>query len=31
MYIYNVTVNIDESIAQEWLTWMQESHIPEML
>lgn len=30
MYIYNVTVNIDESVEQEWLTWMQ-THIPEVL
>ncbi len=31
MYIYNVTINIDESVEQEWLHWMQEKHIPEML
>jgi len=31
MYIYNVTVNIDESVENEWLRWMQEKHIPEML
>ena len=31
MIIYNVTVNIDESIQQEWLQWMQEEHIPAML
>ncbi|MGJ8745886.1 DUF4286 family protein [Polaribacter sp.] len=30
MYIYNVTVNIDESVHEEWLTWM-ESHILEVL
>ena len=30
MYIYNVTINIDESVHQEWLTWM-ETHIPEVL
>lgn len=30
MYIYNVTINIDESVEQEWLTWMQ-THIPEVL
>jgi hypothetical protein len=30
MYIYNVTINIDESVEKEWLTWMQ-SHIPEVL
>lgn len=31
MYIYNVTVNIDESVQKEWLNWMKEIHIPEML
>jgi len=31
MYIYNVTINVDESIHDEWLSWMQEVHIPEVL
>ncbi len=31
MYIYNVTTNIDESVEQEWLSWMQDTHIPDML
>ncbi|MCM4167600.1 hypothetical protein KCTC52924_00897 [Arenibacter antarcticus] len=31
MYIYNVTINIEESIKQDWLHWMQGTHIPEML
>jgi len=31
MYIYNVTINIEESIEKDWLRWMQEKHIPEML
>ena len=30
MYIYNVTINIDESIHKEWLVWI-ESHITEVL
>jgi hypothetical protein len=30
MYIYNVTINIDETVHKEWLTFM-ESHIPEVL
>jgi hypothetical protein len=30
MYIYNVTLSIDESIHEEWLQWIQ-SHIPEVL
>lgn len=31
MYIYNVTINIEEDVHDEWLQWMQEEHIPEML
>ncbi|MDG1850139.1 MAG: DUF4286 family protein [Flavobacteriales bacterium] len=31
MIIYNVTSNIDESIEQEWLNWMKETHIPEVM
>ena len=31
MYIYNVTINIDAASETEWLRWMQEKHIPEML
>lgn len=31
MYIYNVTVTLEESIHQEWLSWMKESHIPEVM
>ena len=31
MYIYNVTINIDESIHNAWLVWMQNEHIPAML
>ncbi|MCF6213746.1 MAG: DUF4286 family protein [Flavobacteriaceae bacterium] len=31
MYIYNVTINIDESIHDTWLKWMQTEHIPAML
>ena len=30
MYIYNVTINIDDALHLEWLTWM-ETHIPEVL
>ena len=30
MYIYNVTLNIDESIHEEWLDWIKE-HIPQVL
>ncbi|MDO7173468.1 DUF4286 family protein [Mariniflexile sp. AS56] len=31
MYIYNVTSSIDDSIHQQWLTWMKEEHIPQVL
>ena len=31
MYIYNVTTNIDETVQAEWLKWMKEKHIPDML
>ncbi|WP_149274484.1 DUF4286 family protein [Pareuzebyella sediminis] len=31
MLIYNVTTNIDASVHDEWLLWMQETHIPEVL
>ena len=30
MYIYNVTININETVHEEWLTWM-ETHILEVL
>jgi hypothetical protein len=30
MIIYNVTINIDESIHDEWLLWIKE-HIPQVL
>ncbi|WP_194766173.1 DUF4286 family protein [Tamlana sp. I1] len=30
MYIYNVTVNIDESVHDEWLIWIKEQ-IPKVL
>jgi len=31
MYIYNVTINIENDIHQKWLDWMKNSHIPAML
>lgn len=30
MFIYNVTINIDDQVKDEWLTWM-ESHILDVL
>ncbi len=31
MYIYNVTVNIEKQVHQDWLKWMKEVHIPDVL
>lgn len=31
MIIYNVTTNIQESVHDQWLNWMQQKHIPEIL
>lgn len=31
MILYNVTVSVDEDIHQEWLRWMIEVHIPDVL
>ncbi len=31
MYIYNVTINIEETIHDRWLQWMKTEHIPAML
>jgi hypothetical protein len=31
MILYNITVIIDEGIEREWLLWMQDIHIPEVM
>ncbi len=31
MIVYNITVKVTWKIADEWLAWQQEKHIPEML
>ncbi|MDF0717620.1 DUF4286 family protein [Muricauda sp. 334s03] len=31
MLIYNVTINIDESVHDQWLDWMKDKHLPDML
>ncbi|MGL5112496.1 MAG: DUF4286 family protein [Flavobacterium sp.] len=31
MIIYNVTINIHESVHDQWMIWMQHKHIPEMI
>lgn len=31
MYIYNVTIKVDHVILKEWLHWLKQEHIPEIL
>lgn len=31
MLLYNVTVGIDKDVEMEWLQWMKEKHIPDVL
>ena len=31
MIIYNVTIKVDVSIASEWLSWLKEEHVPEVI
>ena len=31
MFIYNVTVTLEESIHNDWLKWMKEVHIPDVM
>ena len=31
MILYNVTINIHESVHDQWMQWMQEKHIGEVL
>lgn len=31
MILYNVTVSVDKEVELEWLNWMKEVHIPEVL
>jgi hypothetical protein len=31
MILYNVTVNLDPSIHEDWLQWMKTKHIPDVL
>ncbi len=31
MLLYNVTLILDDAAAEEWLQWMQEIHIPEVM
>ena len=31
MYIYNITVNITDRAEQEWLKWMKDIHMPDVM
>lgn len=31
MYIYNITSKIDPSIHENWVVWMKDTHIPEVM
>ena len=31
MILYNVTINIEHDVHEEWLKWMREVHIPEVM
>lgn len=31
MILYNVTVSLDETIHEDWLNWMKETHIPDVM
>jgi hypothetical protein len=31
MILYNVTVNIDSDVEEDWIVWMKETHIPEVM
>lgn len=31
MVVYNVTISLDVSVAEDWLTWMRDTHIPDVM
>ena len=31
MFLYNVTLILEDAAAEEWLQWMQDVHIPEVM
>ena len=31
MIIYNVTINIENDVQEEWLKWMREQHVPDVM
>lgn len=31
MYVYNVTVNVSDDVHHDWLNWMKNKHIPDVM
>ncbi|MBD0333035.1 MAG: DUF4286 family protein [Chitinophagaceae bacterium] len=31
MFVYNVTITVETTIAGEWLRWLMQEHIPEVM
>lgn len=31
MYLYNVTLNLEDEIHDDWMAWMKSTHIPEVM
>lgn len=31
MIIYNVTISVDEALQEQWLVWMRDTHVPDVL
>lgn len=31
MVVYNVTISLDINVAEDWLMWMRETHIPDVM
>ena len=31
MFIYNVTIKVQDAVKEEWLSWLQEIHIPQVI
>lgn len=31
MVLYNVTISIDETVHEDWLSWMRSTHIPDVM
>lgn len=31
MVVYNVTISLDVNVAEDWLNWMRETHVPDVM